>query len=154
MQVQNNLRKVRALEFDLIAPSHGPIYDRPESILAAYEDWVSDRVSNLVVLPYISMHGSTEAMVNYLVEALAERGVRVLKFDLASTDIGKLAMALVDAATIVIGTPTVHVGPHPNVFFATHLAACRRGSSISSLQTEFSISVDDNHVAVNYFHVL
>jgi flavorubredoxin len=120
--IQNNLKKVRALEFDLIAPSHGPIHDQPEGILAAYEDWVSDRVSNLVVLPFISMHGSTEAMVNYLVEALAERGVKVQKFDLTSTDIGKLAMALVDAATIVIGTPTVHVGPHPNVFFATNLA--------------------------------
>ncbi|MBN1136707.1 MAG: FprA family A-type flavoprotein [Anaerolineae bacterium] len=124
--IQNNLKKVGALEFDLIAPSHGPIYDQPKGILAAYEDWVSDRVSNLVVLPYISMHGSTETMVNYLVEALAERGVKVQKFDLASTDIGKLAMALVDAATIVIGTPTVHVGPHPAVFYATHLANALR----------------------------
>jgi flavorubredoxin len=124
--IQNNLKKIGALEVDLIAPSHGPIFDQPKGILAAYEDWASDRVSNLVVLPYISMHGSTEAMVNYLVEALAERGVKVQKFDLASTDIGKLAMALVDAATLVIGTPTVHVGPHPNVFFATHLANALR----------------------------
>ena len=38
----------------------------------------------------------------------------VQQFDLAVTDIGKLAIALVDAATIVIGTPTVHVGPHPS----------------------------------------
>jgi flavorubredoxin len=35
-------------------------------------------------------------------------------------------MALVDAATIVIGTPTVHVGPHPSVFSATHLANALR----------------------------
>ena len=124
--IQSNLKKVGALEFDFIAPSHGPIYDQPKGILAAYEDWVSDRVSNLVVLPYISMHGSTEAMVTYLVEALAERGVKVLKFELSFTDIGKLAMALVDAATIVIGTPTVHIGPHPNVFSATHLANALR----------------------------
>lgn len=124
--IQSNLKKVGALEFDFIAPSHGPIYDQPKGILAAYEDWVSDRVSNLVVLPYISMHGSTEAMVTYLVEALAEQGVKVLKFELSFTDIGKLAMALVDAATIVIGTPTVHIGPHPNVFSATHLANALR----------------------------
>jgi flavorubredoxin len=124
--IQNNLKKVGALEFDFIAPSHGPIYDQPKGILAAHEDWASDRVSNLVVLPYISMHGSTETMVNYLVEALAERGVKVQKFDLSCTDIGKLAMALVDAATIVIGTPTVHIGPHPSVFSATHLANALR----------------------------
>lgn len=125
-QIQNNLKKVRALEFDLIAPSHGPLFDQPERILAAYEDWVSDRVANVVVIPYISMHGSTEIMVDYLLTALAERGVRVEKFDLSVTDIGKLAMSLVDAATIVIGTPTVHIGPHPSVFAATHLANALR----------------------------
>ena len=45
---------------------------------------------------------------------------------MAATDIGKLAIALVDAATIVIGTPTVHVGPHPNVFYAAYLANALR----------------------------
>lgn len=124
--VRNNLKKVRDVEFDFIAPSHGPIHDYPEGILSAYEDWASDRVSNLVVLPYISMHGSTETMVNYLVAALAERRITVQKFELSTTDLGKLAMALVDAATIVIGTPTVHVGPHPVVFSATHLANALR----------------------------
>lgn len=124
--IQSNLKKVRELQCDFIAPSHGPIYDHPDCILSAYEDWVSDRISNLVVIPYISMHGSTETMVNYLVAALAERGIKVQKFELSTTDIGKLAMALVDAATIVIGTPTVHVGPHPSVFSATHLANALR----------------------------
>jgi flavorubredoxin len=124
--IQGNLKKLREIDFDLIAPSHGPIYDHPESILSAYEDWASDRVSNLVVIPYISMHGSTETMVNYLVSALDERGVTVQKFELSTTDIGKLAMALVDAATLVIGTPTVHAGPHPSVFSATHLANALR----------------------------
>lgn len=122
----NNLKKLQGLVFDKIAPSHGPIFDQPQGILAAYDQWVSDKVSNLVVLPYISMHGSTETMVNYLVSALAEREVTVQKFELSTTDIGKLAMAFVDAATIVIGTPTVHVGPHPSVFSATHLANALR----------------------------
>ncbi|MEA3560030.1 MAG: FprA family A-type flavoprotein, partial [Candidatus Thermoplasmatota archaeon] len=67
-------------------------------------------------------HGSTEKMVQHLVWALSERGVTVHIFDLTATDIGKLAMALVDAATIVIGTPTVLVGPHPNVAYAVLLA--------------------------------
>lgn len=126
VMIQNNLKKVRALQFDFIAPSHGPVFDHPECILSAYEDWVSDRVSNRVVLPYISMHGSTETMVSYLVDALAEREVKVQKFELTTTDVGKLAMALVDAATLVIGTPTVHVGPHPTVFAAAHLANALR----------------------------
>jgi flavorubredoxin len=35
-------------------------------------------------------------------------------------------MALVDAATIVIGSPTVLVGPHPNVVYAVYLANALR----------------------------
>jgi flavorubredoxin len=68
------------------------------------------------------MHGSTEAMVKHLIDALARNGVTVHAFDLAVTDIGKLAIALVDAATLIVGTPTVHVGPHPAVYYAAHLA--------------------------------
>jgi len=124
--IRKNIEKVRGLDIELIAPSHGPIYDRPEFILEAYEDWVAEEPRDLVVLPYISMHGSTEVMVKHLVAALAERGVRVEVFDLAVADIGKLAIALVDAATIVVGTPTVHVGPHPAVFYAAHLANALR----------------------------
>lgn len=124
--IRKNLDKVMARDLKLIAPSHGPIYDDPAFIMVAYADWVSAAVKNEVVLPYISMHGSTEAMVQYLTGALAERGVKTHLFDLAVTDLGKLAIALVDAATLVIGTPTVHVGPHPAVFYAAHLANALR----------------------------
>lgn len=120
--IKKNIQKISEYEIDMIAPSHGPIYDKPNFIINAYGDWISDTPKNIVVLPYISMHGSTEKMVQYLVAALSKRGVKVHQFDLAVTDIGKLAIALVDAATIVIGTPTVHVGPHPNVTNAVKLA--------------------------------
>ena len=124
--VKNNIKKVEGYEIDIIAPSHGPAYDKPEFIMNAYRDWTSDRVANFVAIPYISMHGSTEIMVNRLLDALVERGVKVQKYELTVTDVGKLAIDLVDAATIVIGTPTVHFGPHPAVFSATHLANALR----------------------------
>jgi flavorubredoxin len=56
------------------------------------------------------MHGSTKQMVDYLVASLVERGVNVEEFNLAVTDIGKLVISLVDAATIVVGVPTVLAG--------------------------------------------
>lgn len=121
-QIRGNLKKVRELDFDLVCPSHGAIWDKPELILSAYENWVSDEVKNTVVIPYISMHGSVEVIVNYLTDELVKRGMNVQLFNLAVTDIGELAMALVDASTIVIGTPTVHVGPHPVVLNAVNLA--------------------------------
>lgn len=120
--VEKNLNKLAAYPCALICPSHGPIYDQPELILNAYREWVSPQVKNVVVLPFISMHGSTRQMVNVLTDALIRRGVTVYQFDLEVTDIGKLAIELVDAATLVVATPTVHVGPHPAVTHAVNLA--------------------------------
>jgi len=124
--IEKNLQKLEGYEIELIAPSHGPIYHRPEFILEAYRDWVFGPPKNIVVLPYISMYGSTGKMVEYLLEALIEKGVGVKQFDLAATDIGELAMALVDAAALVVGTPTVLTGAHPNVVYAAYLANALR----------------------------
>lgn len=119
--IKKNIAKVEALDIDLIAPSHGPIFNKPGLIVDAYKDWISDRVENVVVLAYVSMHGSTEKMVTYFTDRLMERGVTVKLFDLIDTDLGRLAMALVDAATIVLGTPTVLAGPHPAAVYAATL---------------------------------
>jgi flavorubredoxin len=125
-QIQKNLEKVKDYAIDVIAPSHGPMHDRPEFILKAYHSWAYDEPKNIVVLPYTSMHDSTRKMVDYLVGALVQKGVTVKQFDLAVTDIGKLAMSLVDAATVVIGTPTILAGAHPNAAHAAFLANALR----------------------------
>ncbi|TYB35102.1 MAG: FprA family A-type flavoprotein [Flexistipes sinusarabici] len=120
--IRKNLEKIEECPFDIIAPSHGPVYDDPGFILDAHRDWVSPNMKNEVVLPYISMHGSTERMVKHLIDALAREGITVHAYDLSVTDIGKLAISLVDAATLIVGTPTVQVGPHPAVYYTAHLA--------------------------------
>jgi flavorubredoxin len=124
--IKKNLERIASYDIAIIAPSHGPIYPRPPFIIDAYKDWVEGPLKNLVVLPYISMHNSTKQMVDFLISSLVEKGVSVEQFNLAATDIGKLAMALVDAGTIVIGTPTVLSGPHPNVAYGALLANALR----------------------------
>jgi len=124
--IKNNLEKIRNLDVEIIATSHGPIYKKPEFIINAYRDWISDEVKNEVVIPYVSMHGSTKRMVDYFVDALIRRGITVKPFNLTRTDIGELAMALVDAATLVIASPTVLIGPHPSAVYAAYLANALR----------------------------
>jgi flavorubredoxin len=119
--IQGHLEKIRPLPLDIIAPSHGPMYLKPERILGAYRDWVSDSVKNEVIIPHVSMHRSTAIMVRHLEKALRERGIPAHPFNLTVTDIGELAMALVDAATVVVGTPTILTGPHPAAISATYL---------------------------------
>jgi len=124
--VRKNLDKVEPLDLDVIAPSHGPLYGRPRVILDAYRDWVDGPPRNLVVIPYVTMHGSTLVLVERLTGALTERGVKVERFDLSSVDLGRLAASLVDAATIVAGTPTVLTNPHPAMMSALYLATALR----------------------------
>jgi len=124
--IKKNIEKIEAYDIDLIAPSHGPMFPRPSFIIDAHKDWIDGTLKNKVVIPYISMHKSTKKMVNSFVSSLVEKGVSAELFDLTVTDIGKLAIALVDAGTIVIGTPTVLAGPHPNVVYGAYLANALR----------------------------
>lgn len=119
--IRKNIEKIEQYPVAIIAPSHGPAYNEPAFIIDAYKDWITETPKNNVVIPYISMHGSTRLMVEFLVSALARRGVTVEQFDLSVTDIGKVAISLVDAGTVIIGTPTVHAGPHPAVAAAAQL---------------------------------
>lgn len=126
VQIRKNIEKIQALPIEAICPSHGPIYNRPSFIIDAYKDWISDACKNQCVIPYISMHGSTQLMVTHLTHALTKRGVTVMPFDLSVTDIGKLAEALVDAATVILGSCAVLVGPHPSIAYAAMLANALR----------------------------
>jgi flavorubredoxin len=124
--IRGNLKKIEPLDIRLIAPSHGPVYQNPSFIINAYKDWISDQVKNEVVVAYVSMHDSTRRMVEYFVEALTERGIQVHLFNLVGADIGSLAISLVDAATVILGSPTVLVGPHPNAAYAAMLVNALR----------------------------
>ncbi len=124
--IKKNLEKIAAYDINMIAPSHGPIFPEPSFIIDAYKDWIDGIPKNKVVVPYISMHKSTKKMVDSFVSSLVENGVSAELFDLTVTDIGKLAIALVDAGTIVIGTPTVFSGPHPNAVYCAYLANALR----------------------------
>jgi len=122
LPIRKNLEKIKDLSIDMIAPSHGPVYQNPALIIDAYKDWIRDDVKNEVVIAYISMHDSTRKMVEYFVSLLMERGIMVKQFNLTVADTGQLAMSLVDAATFVIGSPTMLARAHPKVAYAAILA--------------------------------
>jgi len=124
--ISSKFDKVEGLDLSMIAPSHGPIYKEPSFILNAYKEWISDKVTNKVIVAYVSMHESTKKMIEHFVNALTERGVSVKQFDLIQADIGKIAIELVDAATIIIGSPTLLGGAHPGAIYAAHLTNALR----------------------------
>lgn len=126
MPFRNSIREYLEVlskkNISIIAPSHGPLYDSPVWIMDKYADWSGDMVKNAVLIPYVSMHGSTDRMVRMLTELLIERGIKVRPFRLTGSDSGLLAMELVDAATVIFATPTVLFGPHPEMVSTAYLA--------------------------------
>ena len=120
--IKSHLERLSKYELSFIAPSHGQVHNNSKFVMDMYKDWVLSEPLNKVLVAYVSMHGSTLMLVNRLVSRLQEAGVCVEKLNLEQFDEGRVAMALVDAATIVIGTPTVLTGPHPKTVYAAYLA--------------------------------
>jgi flavorubredoxin len=124
--VVKHLDRLKDYDIEVVGPSHGPVHTNPTQIMDAYREWSSDDVRNEVLIPWVSMHGSTEKMVRHLTDHLVARGIHVKPYNLVSTDAGELAMALLDAATIVVAASTVLVGPHPAAVNATYLVNALR----------------------------
>ncbi|MCE5222882.1 FprA family A-type flavoprotein [bacterium] len=124
--IASNLNQLSSLPFDIIAPSHGPVQSDKSVLWNAYLEWISDKVHNKVVLPYVSMHESTKLMVDHLVNRLVQKNVAVDVFDLPKTDVGELASSVVDAATVILGAPFMLAGAHPVAAYAAYLVNALR----------------------------
>lgn len=122
--IKNNLAKLENYELKIIAPSHGPVYLQPSFVINKYQEWISDQVKNKVIVIYVSMHDSTKIMVENLVEELKKKNIEVIFYDAANFDLSELAFHLVDAATIIVGSPCVLGNVHPvmaNLIYLTNL---------------------------------
>ncbi len=119
--VKKYTRQLKEMDIEIIATSHGPIYDKPEFIINAYTDWSSDEQKGEVIIPYVSMYESTAKMVTYLADRLIEKGIKTTLFNLPETDLGELATYMVDATTVVMGASMVLAGPHPSAIYAASI---------------------------------
>lgn len=117
-QVRKYTEQIKNMDLELIVPSHGPIYKRPEFIIDAYAEWAADEAKPEVVIPFVSMYESTGKMVYHLADALMEKGLKVTIINLPEGDLGELAVALVNAKAVVFGASMVLAAPHPAAVYA------------------------------------
>jgi flavorubredoxin len=120
---QKALDKVKPLNPKIIAPSHGPVYRNPQTIIEAYEKWTRGSLERKVVVVYVSMWGSTQTLERTITETIATDGVEAVPYNLTVADISNMLRDLVDASAVVIGTPTVLGGAHPLAVYAAELIA-------------------------------
>lgn len=115
------LERAKELDPSIIAPSHGPIWRDPKTILDLYQRWTAGETEAKVVVAHVSMWGSTERLVHKAVDELLSSEIQVVVHELSRVDVGELAKDLVDARGILVGSPTVLGGLHPAAAFALQL---------------------------------
>ncbi|HVO36658.1 MAG TPA: FprA family A-type flavoprotein [Candidatus Acidoferrum sp.] len=118
---QKAMEKIKPLDIQMIAPSHGPIHKNPERIMNAYKQWVKGETKQKAVVAYATMWNSTEKMIKPIVDTLSSEGIEVAVHNLAIMDIADLAKDLVDSRAIILGAPTVLAGAHPLAVYAAYL---------------------------------
>ncbi|MFA5688913.1 MAG: FprA family A-type flavoprotein [Kiritimatiellales bacterium] len=115
------LDRLKALDIEMICPSHGSVYDRPQIIFDLYEKWMRGEPENLALIAYISTHDNTEVMAEYLNTALEKRGVRTVLKNLVGLPLHELAGLLTDPATIVLGSSVIMASLHPLAVYTAFL---------------------------------
>lgn len=112
--------KIKDLEISMIAPSHGPTYRDPKSIMDEYARWTGEITKEKVLIIYVTMYHSVEKMVHLFAEQLKDEGIEVFLFDLVNSPLGELPYHMVDSRAVVLGTPTVLGGMHPLAIHAAN----------------------------------
>ncbi len=118
-QVRKYWKKVVEMAPTMIAAAHGPVWNDPSLILNKYDKWTCGKVDKTVVIPFVSMHGSSRVVMERLTWGLSRRGISVLCRDLGAdtqsltVQTGHVLNDLVTAAAVVFSVCTVLGGPHP-----------------------------------------
>ena len=114
--VQAALKKVTALDVEVICPLHGPILsENLEHYLGQYQTWSSYGVETKgVVIAYSSVYGHTKEAVELLEQTLKKKGCeRVVVTDLARDDQAEAVEDAFRHGVLVLATTTYCGGIFP-----------------------------------------
>jgi flavorubredoxin len=111
--VSKNQEMLKKYPLSIIAPSHGPIYNNPSIILDLYKEWTGNNIKQKTVIAYVSMHGSTKRMAEHLEWKAKEQGMQAVSYNIMETEVGTIAMNLINTSTFIICSPAYLGGLHP-----------------------------------------
>ena len=110
--VRNSLKKISELDFDTIAPSHGPILRTDLArYLEAYNHWSEPTPPNeprQLLVYYASAYGNTERMAAEIARGAKDAGVTVKVYDTMEIDLSDHLDRIEAADAIAIGSPTIN----------------------------------------------
>jgi flavorubredoxin len=127
--------KIAALGFDIkmICPDHGIIWRRnPAKIIDAYVDWSRQKPNAKALVVYDTMWHSTERMADAIAAGLASQKISVRPMHLRKWHRSDVMTEVLDAAGIIVGSPTLNNGLFPTVSdFLTYLKGLKPKNKIA-----------------------
>lgn len=129
------------LEIDVIGPSHGVIWRRPEDIeriLTLYGEWVRFEAEPRVALIFDTMWQSTEKMTRAIEDGVAQEGVECSVLRLGRTALADCMAAIMGSRAFLVGSPTLNNNILPSVGgFLTYLKGLRPKARIAGAYGSF-----------------
>lgn len=110
-KVLEAIDKIRDLEIEVIAPSHGPLLrSDPWKVVEQYAEWstLPATAAKTALIFYASAHGNTKMMAEEIAKGAAIEGVEVQSFDLTETSPADVLDRIETARAVIIGSPTVN----------------------------------------------
>ncbi|MEK7290910.1 MAG: FprA family A-type flavoprotein [Planctomycetota bacterium] len=106
------IEKIKNLNIQLIAPSHGPILRTdPWKYINAYKDWSTPRKDpnkRQVLIFYVSMYGNTKRMAEAVARGASTMNTEVKSFDAANVSPEFMRCEIESADGILFGSPTMN----------------------------------------------
>ncbi len=104
------------LKIDMIAPDHGLIWrSHPERIVAAYDEWSSQKGKDKAIIIYDTMWRSTERMAEAVADGLIREGVNSKLLNMKYSHRSDVMLEVLDAKGVVLGSPTLNNGMMPTM---------------------------------------
>ena len=116
MNVQNVLKKASALDIETICSLHGPALTGDlEHVFYLYDVWSKyEAESNGVFIPYTSVYGHNEKVVQAFVDELEKAGFTdVMAMNLAENDVSEAMAMCYYYKNIIFATTTYNTGIFP-----------------------------------------
>jgi len=109
--VIQGLDKIKDLEFELVAPSHGPVHHGDiKKYLDLYRQWAADTApaDKVVEIFYITAYGNTKLMAEYIAKSLNDAGIKAAASEITSMDMGEVILRIENSRGFMIGSPTIN----------------------------------------------
>lgn len=112
---QKAIAKVRALDFKIICPAHGPILrSNPKHVVDLYDKWSRHETEEGVVVVYGSMYGNTKFMTDAIARSISESGIQnVIVHDVSRSNVSFMVRDIWRYRGLVLGSCTYNTELYP-----------------------------------------